>query len=142
MIETHYAEAPDGTYVAYQVSGQGEHDLILAFGGGLPIEDQLEGAECASFIHRIGSFARVIRFDRHGLGMSDPMVGENTLEQWVDDARISVSLATIELHPAGKGTRMVVTEQGVFLDGLDQPAQRKHGTELLLAQFEAALRSS
>lgn len=60
----------------------------------------------------------------------------------VNDARISVSLATIELHPAGKGTRMVVTEQGAFLDGLDRPASRKQGTEILLDRIGAVLGSS
>ena len=35
------------------------------------------------------------------------------------DVRISVSLATIELRPEGTGTRLVLTEQGAFLDGHD-----------------------
>jgi uncharacterized protein YndB with AHSA1/START domain len=50
----------------------------------------------------------------------------------LDDARISVSLATIELKPEGAGTRLTLTEQGAYLDGLDQPAQREHGTRELL----------
>ncbi len=35
---------------------------------------------------------------------------------------ISCSLATIEFKPTGKGTRLVYTEQGAFLDKLDQVA--------------------
>jgi uncharacterized protein YndB with AHSA1/START domain len=46
----------------------------------------------------------------------------------LDDARISVSLATVELKPAGEGTRLIFTEQGAFLDGLDTPEQREQGT--------------
>jgi uncharacterized protein YndB with AHSA1/START domain len=46
--------------------------------------------------------------------------------------RISVSVAAIELFPAGDGTRMTVTEHGCFLDGLDNMDQRKRGTEQLL----------
>jgi uncharacterized protein YndB with AHSA1/START domain len=34
-----------------------------------------------------------------------------------DDRHISISLATVELFPNGTGTRLVVTEQGAFLDG-------------------------
>jgi uncharacterized protein YndB with AHSA1/START domain len=45
-----------------------------------------------------------------------------------DDARISVSLATIELEPHGDGTRLTLTEHGVYLDGHDTPQQREHGT--------------
>ena len=50
----------------------------------------------------------------------------------LDDKRISVSLATIELAPEGKGTRLTFTEQGAFLDGYDDPADREHGTRELL----------
>jgi len=57
----------------------------------------------------------------------------------LDDKRISVSLATVELKPEGAGTRLVYTEQGVFLDGFDQPAQREEGTAALLDQLGAAL---
>ena len=46
----------------------------------------------------------------------------------LDQRRISVSLATIEFEPAGDGTRLILTEQGVYLDGADQPAAREQGT--------------
>ncbi|MET0598246.1 MAG: SRPBCC family protein [Mesorhizobium sp.] len=45
----------------------------------------------------------------------------------LDDTRISVSLATIELRPEGTGTRLVFTEQGAFLDGYDDAGQREAG---------------
>lgn len=53
--------------------------------------------------------------------------------------RISVSLATIELKPQGKGTRLVFTEQGAFLDGYDDAGSRERGTNGLLDQLGAAL---
>ena len=46
--------------------------------------------------------------------------------------RISVSLATVELEPAGVGTRLTFTEQAVFLDGYDDAGSREHGTGELL----------
>jgi uncharacterized protein YndB with AHSA1/START domain len=48
------------------------------------------------------------------------------------ETRISVSLATIEFKAQGSGTRLVLTEQGAFLDGHDSPAQREQGTGGLL----------
>ena len=57
----------------------------------------------------------------------------------LDDKRISVSLATVEFKAAGKGTRLVFTEQGAFLDGFDDPKQREHGTIDLLDNFGKAL---
>jgi uncharacterized protein YndB with AHSA1/START domain len=50
----------------------------------------------------------------------------------LNDTRISVSLATIELHPDGAGTRLVLTEHGAFLDGFDDPKLREQGTNDLL----------
>jgi uncharacterized protein YndB with AHSA1/START domain len=58
----------------------------------------------------------------------------------LDDARISVSLATIELKPEREGTRLVFTEQGAFLDGYDDAGQRERGTADLLDALGAALR--
>src|SRR6185437_10618226 len=44
-------------------------------------------------------------------------------------ARITVSTATVEFRPNGSGTRMIYTEQIVFLDGVDNLAGRREGTE-------------
>jgi uncharacterized protein YndB with AHSA1/START domain len=63
----------------------------------------------------------------------------STYEMLMDGARISVSVATTELKPAGTGTHLVLTEQGAFLDGLDTVDQRKAGTEELLNALGRAL---
>ena len=60
----------------------------------------------------------------------------------IGDQRISVSLATIELAPDGKGTRLTFTEQGAFLDGYDDPAGREHGTGELLDALGRALKTA
>jgi uncharacterized protein YndB with AHSA1/START domain len=53
-------------------------------------------------------------------------------EMYADGARISVSVAAIEFAEDDAGTALTYTEQGAFLDGLDQPALRLEGTEELL----------
>src|SRR5580658_288993 len=50
----------------------------------------------------------------------------------MDGRPFSVSLATIELLPAGSGTDLVLTHQGAFLEGADGPEMRKDGWESLL----------
>jgi uncharacterized protein YndB with AHSA1/START domain len=55
------------------------------------------------------------------------------------DARISVSVTTVEFKPAATGTQLTFTEQGVFLDGGDTPQIREHGTNELLDSLGAAL---
>ncbi|MEP7178489.1 MAG: SRPBCC family protein [Pseudonocardiales bacterium] len=62
-----------------------------------------------------------------------------TYEMHMDDARISVSVATVEFRPEGSGTRLVLTEQGAFLDGHDTPEQRETGTRELLDALEKTL---
>jgi uncharacterized protein YndB with AHSA1/START domain len=56
-------------------------------------------------------------------------------EMYMDDTRTSVSVATFEFKKSGEGTRLVLTEQGVFLDGLDIPGERERGTKELLDQL-------
>ena len=62
-----------------------------------------------------------------------------TYEMTLDGKRISVSVSTIELKPEGNGTRLVLTEQGAYLDGWDNPDQREQGTRDLLAALGASL---
>jgi uncharacterized protein YndB with AHSA1/START domain len=57
----------------------------------------------------------------------------------LDDKKISVSLATMELQPEGTRTTLRVTEQGAFLDGYDDAGSREHGTGLLLDALGASL---
>jgi uncharacterized protein YndB with AHSA1/START domain len=57
----------------------------------------------------------------------------------LDDRLMSTSLTTIQLFPAEAGTRLLFTEQGAFFDGLDDPAEREHGTGKLLDALGAHL---
>lgn len=62
-------------------------------------------------------------------------------EMHVGDARISVSLATVELAPASRGTQMTFTEQVVFLDGHGDLAGREEGTRIGLDNLAVVLRA-
>jgi len=63
-----------------------------------------------------------------------------TYDMHLDDKRISVSLATVEFRPEGSGTRLIVTEQGTFLNGYEDAGSREAGTRWLLDNLEAALK--
>lgn len=63
-------------------------------------------------------------------------------EMHLDKTRISVSLATLEFKPSVAGTRFVLTEQGVFLDGYDDAGERERGTRELLDQLDRYLRET
>ena len=62
-------------------------------------------------------------------------------EMKLDERKISVSLATVELRPEDSGTRLVVTEQGAFLDGYDDAGSREHGTGELLNRLGESLKA-
>ena len=62
-----------------------------------------------------------------------------TYEMHIDDKKISVSLATVEMAPEGDGTRLKVTESGAFLDGYDDAGSREHGTGWLLDKLGESL---
>jgi uncharacterized protein YndB with AHSA1/START domain len=63
-------------------------------------------------------------------------------EMHVNDKKISVSLATLQLTAAGSGrATLKVTEQGAFLDGYDDAGSREKGTGFLLDKLGASLRS-
>jgi uncharacterized protein YndB with AHSA1/START domain len=58
----------------------------------------------------------------------------------LDEKKISVSLASMELRSAGSGrTTLKVTEQGAFLDGYDDAGSRERGTGFLLDKLGASL---
>lgn len=46
--------------------------------------------------------------------------------------RLFAGLLTVEFIPAGKACRLVLTEQGVFLDGHDQPENHEAGWKAML----------
>ena len=64
--ETRYAKSGD-TYIAYQVMGEGPLDLILVPGFISHLDMQLEQTLYASFVARLASFCRLIRFDKREL---------------------------------------------------------------------------
>jgi uncharacterized protein YndB with AHSA1/START domain len=59
----------------------------------------------------------------------------------LNGAPMSSSLATIELKPDGDGTRLTLTEYGVYFDGFTEggPEGREHGTNWLMDKLGAVL---
>ena len=62
-----------------------------------------------------------------------------TYEMRLDERKISVSLATMQLQANDGRTTLKVTEQGAFLDGYDDAGSREQGTNHLLDALGASL---
>lgn len=82
--------------IAYQEFGEGEIDLVLAFPFVSHLDLMWENAAMVRFLNRLGSFARVIAFDRRGVGLSDPVGSATTLEERMDDVRAVMDAAGSE----------------------------------------------
>src|ERR1700760_4721015 len=84
--ETHYALSGDVS-IAYQVHGDGPVDLIVCPGWISNVELTWEDEKASAHYRRLGEFARVIRFDKRGTGLSDRGVGIADMETRMDDIR-------------------------------------------------------
>jgi class 3 adenylate cyclase len=61
----------DGVHIAYQVFGDGPIDLVMVHGFVSYLEQLWESPQFARLYRQLGSFARVITFDKRGTGLSD-----------------------------------------------------------------------
>jgi pimeloyl-ACP methyl ester carboxylesterase len=84
--ETRYALSGD-VHIAYQVIGEGPFDLVYVPGYVTHMELQWRLPTFGEFLEDLGSFCRLIRFDKRGTGMSDPVSGAPSLETRMDDVR-------------------------------------------------------
>jgi pimeloyl-ACP methyl ester carboxylesterase len=92
--ETRYARSGD-VNIAYQVFGAGALDLVYVPGWVSHVEETWDDPEHAAVLRRLGSFARVIVFDKRGTGLSDrvPIERLPTLEERMDDVRAVMDAA-------------------------------------------------
>ena len=102
--ETRYARA-DGVHLAYQLYGSGAIDLVHVAEFWHSIEAQWLEPRSAAFLERLGSFARVVSFDKRGTGLSDPvaLTEAHTMESWMDDVLTVAEAANLD-RPALLGT--------------------------------------
>jgi class 3 adenylate cyclase len=85
---TRYALTEDGVHIAYQVFGEGPHDLVVH----VPLISNVDAFwdfPWRSWLESFGRFARVILFDRRGMGVSDrpATVDVMAIEKGMDDLR-------------------------------------------------------
>ena len=92
---TRYALSDDA-HIAYQVFGEGDLDLVFVPGFVSNIEHYWEMPQVPDVLERLGSFARVVMFDKRGTGLSDPVAGPPPLEQRMDDMQAVMDAAGVE----------------------------------------------
>jgi pimeloyl-ACP methyl ester carboxylesterase/class 3 adenylate cyclase len=93
-VETRYARSGDLS-IAYQVVGNGP-DVVLIPGSLSHIELGWETPATAAIYRRLSGFARMITFDKRGMGLSDRTAELPTLEERMDDVRAVMDAADCE----------------------------------------------
>ena len=107
--------------------GQDEQSLDFRVGG----REHSYGGPPGGAVHKYdGVYKDIIENERIVLAF----------DMHLDKTLITVSTATVEFRPNGSGTRMIYTEQIVFLDGVDNLAGRREGTEAAIDNLEAELK--
>ena len=83
---TQYARSGD-VHIAYQAFGNGSINLVMVPGFVSNVENYSDEPDFARFLNRLGSYARVVTFDKRGTGMSDRVAELPGLEQRMDERR-------------------------------------------------------
>ena len=89
--KTYYAKS-GGLRIAYQVMGEGP-DLVMVPGLTSHLEIQWRDPSYRRFVRSLSSFCRLVRFDKPGTGLSDPVAEPPTLDERVADLITVMSAA-------------------------------------------------
>jgi uncharacterized protein YndB with AHSA1/START domain len=135
-LERLYAPSPARVFAAWAdpeakarwfAGPGGEHELDFRVGGREVNRGRHDGGPILTFESRY----RDIVPDERIVYTSTLCAGEDLA---------TVSLTTVEFHPASEGgTRLLLTEQGAFLDGREEPSWREQGTAEWLDALAAEL---
>lgn len=91
---TRYAKSDD-VHVAYQVFGTGG-DLVLVPGFVSHIDNYWDEPRFARWLERLGTFARVLMFDKRGTGLSSRVPNLPTMDERMDDLRAVMDSEGVE----------------------------------------------
>jgi pimeloyl-ACP methyl ester carboxylesterase/DNA-binding CsgD family transcriptional regulator len=89
--ETQYAKS-GGLHIAYQVTGEGP-ELVMVPGLTSHLEIQWRDPGYRRFVRSLASFSRLVRFDKRGTGLSDPVAEPPSLDERVADLKAVMSAA-------------------------------------------------
>jgi pimeloyl-ACP methyl ester carboxylesterase len=95
VAETAYAGCGELS-LAYQVFGEGPVNVVFAGSFVSHVEVMWTSPEIKAFFDRMGAFARVVIFDKAGVGLSDPVPKVRTLEERVREIEAVMDAAGFE----------------------------------------------
>src|SRR4249920_2314232 len=94
--DTRYARAPDGAYIAYQVTGDGPIDIVWGFDFFGNVDIRWEDPGTGAWLKALSGIGRLILHDRRGTGLSSRNVPVPDLETRVSDLRLVLDTIGVE----------------------------------------------
>jgi len=135
-LEPHYPAAPHRVFAAWA-----EQAAKTRWFAGAEAEHRLDfrvgGRETVRRAARDGHTALAFESVYHDIVPNERIVYTSALS--AGDELTTVSLTTVEFQAVAAGTRLLLTEQGAFLDGQEEPGWREEGTRQWLAALGTEL---
>jgi class 3 adenylate cyclase len=110
LARTQYVRSGDAD-IAYQVIGDGPHDLVVVLDWASHLEALVEQPFFADWFTSLARFARVLWLGTRGVGMSGPLDEDSPIESWMHDLVTVMDAAGFErasLVAHGLGAQMAV----------------------------------
>lgn len=121
-LERTYAVRPAAVFAAWSDPAT-KAEWFAAEDGRYSLDFRVGGAEA---VHGGERGELVARSEYHDIVTDERIVYTTAL--FANDVLSTVSLTTVLFAAEGDGTRLVLTEQGTFLDDREQPDWREQGT--------------
>jgi class 3 adenylate cyclase len=96
ITETRYARASEDVHIAYRMMGDGPIDILVDLGFLGHVEFVIQEPRIFGMYEEFAKFARVIVYDRRGIGLSDAGDRAPTLDDQIEDIRAVMDAEGIE----------------------------------------------
>jgi uncharacterized protein YndB with AHSA1/START domain len=121
-LERSYAASPAAVFAAWS-DRDTKAKWLAAEDSRYALDFRVGGTEA---VHGGDGVDLVARSEYHDIVPDERIV--YTTDLFTDEVLSTVSLTTVRFARDGDGTRLVLTEQGTFLDDQEQPEWREQGT--------------
>jgi class 3 adenylate cyclase len=133
MAEIAYAKTADGAHLAYSVAGDGPVAILYTSAFTISIDSFDDEPHVAHMWRRLASFARLVRFDSRGIGLSDPIDASNP----PSTAATATDMISV-MDAAGVEQACVIAESGAGASAIEFAASHPERAHSLVLANAAA----
>jgi uncharacterized protein YndB with AHSA1/START domain len=142
VLERVYEASPERVFAAWGDPVSKNRWFANLEDGAAPtmeVDFRIGGTERNVFVNKVGGPTFTYDAEFRDIVPNERIVLTNYMHR--DEDRISVSVVSVEFTPEGDGTRLTLTDHGVYLDGLDNAHWREEGTAFELDRLVDELKN-